>query len=147
MSGAGAHAVGGRWNSPGRYVVYTSGNLALAMLELLAHVEDAEASRRLPFAFPTVSFGEEALAVLDSRSLPSGWDSRPVSRGSQLVGDEWLERSASAVLAVPSVMIPEPYRFEPQYMNYLINPQHPVFLEEIETGEVLELALDQRLLP
>jgi RES domain-containing protein len=43
MTGTGAYKNGGRWNTPGHYAVYTSGNLSLAMLEVVVHVDDAEA--------------------------------------------------------------------------------------------------------
>jgi len=38
IDGIGAERLGGRWNSPGRPVVYTSSCGALAALEYLAHV-------------------------------------------------------------------------------------------------------------
>mgnify|MGYP001466645235 CR=1 FL=1 len=56
MSGAGAHLSGGRWNSPGRYAIYASGNLSLAMLELLVHIDDAESFRATPQVYHSVSF-------------------------------------------------------------------------------------------
>lgn len=39
FDGAGARLYGGRWNSPGRAVVYLAGSLALAALEILVHVK------------------------------------------------------------------------------------------------------------
>lgn len=145
MSGVGAHAAGGRWNSPGHYVVYSSGNLSLAMLELLVHVDDAEEARELPLVYHSLSFSTEYLAVLTKDDLPSGWDSRPESTVSRIIGDEWLERLTSVVLAVPSVVTPEPHRFVALYMNYLINPRHPDFDEVVAVDEVLDLDLDSRL--
>ena len=38
LIGEGARLNGGRWNSPGTTVVYTSGSLALAALENLVHL-------------------------------------------------------------------------------------------------------------
>lgn len=146
MSGAGAYEFGGRWNSSGNHVVYASGNLSLAMLELLVHVQDAAAFRKVPLVYHTISFASEALAVLQSESLPAGWNSQPEARSNHLVGDEWLDQAESVALAVPSVMIPRRFRYAPEYMNYLINPNHPDFAGAVEVGEVLDLALDARLL-
>ena len=39
FDGEGARLYGGRWNSPGRAVVYLAGSLALAALEILVHVK------------------------------------------------------------------------------------------------------------
>ena len=38
LSGRGSFIHGGRWNSPGSYMLYTSTHRSLALLELLAHV-------------------------------------------------------------------------------------------------------------
>ena len=145
MSGEGAYRSGGRWNSPGRYAVYASGHLTLAMLELLVHVDDAEAFRRTPHVYHLVSFDDPALAVLEEADLPAGWDSRPESRASQVVGDEWLDSLQSPVLAVPSVVVPPELRYEPSYMNYVINPLPPAFPEAVEVGPVRDLVWDPRL--
>ena len=52
--------------------------------------------------------------------LPSDWNSRPVSPSIKSVGDRWAKKRESAVLKVPSVVVPEEY-------NYLLNPNHPDF--------------------
>ena len=39
FSGEGARRYGGRWNSKGHAVVYTSGSISLAILEILAHIQ------------------------------------------------------------------------------------------------------------
>ena len=38
MDGEGARRVGGRWNSPGRCVVYMAQSVSLAVLENLVHM-------------------------------------------------------------------------------------------------------------
>jgi len=145
MSGVGAYRAGGRWNSRGRYAVYAAGNLTLAMLELLVHIDDASAFRSLRHVHHSVTFSDDVVAVLGKDDLPGGWASNPVSRASQVAGDEWLEARSTLVLAVPSVIVPPTHRYEPGYMNYLVNPLHPDFDEAIEIGPVLELDMDPRL--
>ena len=39
FSGEGARRYGGRWNSKGHGVVYTSGSISLAILEILVHIQ------------------------------------------------------------------------------------------------------------
>ena len=145
MSGSGAYRAGGRWNTPGHYVVYASGNLTLAMLELLVHIDDAERLWRMPHVYHNVRFPEGAVASLAEPDLPVSWNNRPVSTSSAIVGDEWLEQRQSPVLAVPSVVVPAELRFNPIYMNYLINPMHDEYERSIETSDVYDLELDPRL--
>jgi RES domain-containing protein len=145
MTGTGAHLNGGRWNTPGRYVVYVSGNLTLAMLEVVVHVDNAEEFRKLSYVYHEVSFPQDAVAILEAPHLPKGWNSRPGSPASQVVGDEWLERQQSVVLAVPSVIVPPEVQYSLSNMNYLINPQHPDFATTVSVGEVFDLRWDPRL--
>jgi RES domain-containing protein len=145
MSGVGAYRAGGRWNSPDRYLVYTAGSLALAMLELLVHVDDASAFGALRHVVHAVSFPEDSVSVLAQEDLPAGWASHPVSRASQVAGDEWLDSKATPVLAVPSVIVPPAHRYDPDSMNYVVDPLHPDFEEAVEIGPIHELAFDARL--
>ncbi len=145
MSGTGAFRSGGRWNSPGRHVVYASGHLSLAMLELLVHVDDAEALLGIPHSYRSIGFTADDVATLAEDDLPSAWNARPEARASKLAGDEWLDSRSTLVLAVPSVIVPPDLRYEPSYLNYLINPRHPAFAAAITLGGIRELIWDPRL--
>src|SRR5579884_3748266 len=100
LDGEGARLFGGRWNSPGRAVVYASSGLSLAALEYLVYVDPADAPVDLVSVCIDVpdDVSTEAIAVDD---LPAGWRSVDNSRCREL-GDAWLQRAASAVLHVPS---------------------------------------------
>ncbi|MCS4195104.1 RES domain-containing protein [Salinibacter ruber] len=78
----------------------------------------------------TLSFDEKRVTVYEKGA-------RPYGPAGQQVGDQWGESEASAVLRVPSVVVPAEH-------NYLINPRHPEF-EELEIGAPRPLALDPRL--
>ncbi len=145
MSGQGAYLYGGRWNSPEHRVVYASGNLTLAMLEVLIHVDDAEAFLNKAYVYHTVEFDEADVAVLESSFLPTGWNARPETLVSQGIGDEFLDRSEGVVLAVPSVVVPSGLHYDPLYMTYLVNPVQPEYAEVVEVGEVQTLDWDPRL--
>jgi RES domain-containing protein len=119
--------------------VYVSGHLSLAMLEVLVHIDDTEAFLAQGYVYHAVSFDERELAILDRSALPAGWNSRPETTDSQSIGDEWLDGAHSAALAVPSVMVPPDLRFEPGYMNYLLNPGHPEFAKVARVGEIRRL--------
>ena len=118
FDGEGARINGGRWNSPGRPVVYTASSAALAVLEILVHLGSATILQS--YVLATCTFEEALVSRLDRSALPSNWRSYPAPPELQLVGDEWLKRRGTAVLEVPSVIIETE-------SNYLLNPAHPDF--------------------
>ena len=140
----GAYLYGGRWNSPGQYVVYASGHVSLAMLEVLVHIDDAEAFARQTHVYQRLRFDEAQVAVLDEAALPADWNARPETLSTQGIGDEWIARQETPVLAVPSVVVPSELRFEREYLNYLLNPRHPGFETAVEVGKLRALDWDPR---
>jgi RES domain-containing protein len=135
FDGEGARLHGGRWNSPGTAAVYASETRALAMLEILAGL--GETTGLANYSLIPVTFEDELVEVVAPSSLPKGWDARPPGAASQGLGDHWLAAATSAVLRVPSVLVPAEY-------NYVLNPKHADF-HAIEIGEPVPLPLDPRL--
>lgn len=118
MTGGGAKAVGGRWNSKGLAVIYSSTSVALAVLETLAHIGDDIAARNrflIRIDVPDTVWNKRA--ILDPTSLDPTWLSEPPGMASIATGDTWLRQGANALLLVPSVIVPEE-------CNVLINPLH-----------------------
>src|SRR5271170_6425613 len=118
FDGAGARLVGGRWNSPGRSVIYAAETFSGAMLEILAHAN----LNRLPrtqacveIAIPD-NIAIERVGINDVR----GWqdEDQTAARG---FGDQWLSELRTAVLMVPSIVT------RGIEHNVLINPLHPDF--------------------
>jgi RES domain-containing protein len=142
FSGQGAKDWGGRWNSKGVAVVYTAAHRSLSILEVLVHVKGGAGVGRArisaPFYVYAVSFDESLLEELPIASLPTGWNSEPPTAASQSLGDAWVLAANSAVLAVPSVIVPEE-------RNYILNPNHPRFTE-IQIESPVGCAIDPRLL-
>lgn len=135
FDGEGARLHGGRWNSPGRAAVYASETRALATLEILAGLGGTPS---LPdYSLIPVTFDDDLVEAVPMASLPTGWDARPPGAASQGIGDAWLAAATSAVLRVPSVIVPAEY-------NYVLNPRHPDFTA-IGVGEPAPLAIDPRL--
>ena len=137
FSGAGAKAYGGRFNSPGRRVVYTSGSLSLGILELIVQSNKRDRLRDLVCA--SASFDPALVKRLDAADLPANWASRPPSALTQRLGDDWLASRETCILRVPSVVVP-------RESNYLFNPSHPD-VARVTFGEVLPIDLDHRLKP
>lgn len=138
LSGAGAAAFGGRWNSKGRFVVYTSHAIALAALESLAHSgDDISARNRFLVKITVPASVWDKRSVLRPEDLPVTWVSEPPGTATINYGDAWLASNASALLEVPSVIIHEEY-------NVLINPSHPD-AKKITASAVKQFIFDPRL--
>lgn len=118
LSGKGAEITGGRWNRPGRPVVYTSTTAALACLETVVHLDDA--SLPLNRYLIRIDIPDEVWAHKSAwrvQDLNPGWSAIPEGRVSLDLGDEWLASGRSPLLVIPSVIVPEEF-------NVLINPGH-----------------------
>jgi RES domain-containing protein len=63
---------------------------------------------------------EVKINYLELSQLPTDWRSIPAPAVLAETGDRWFKTQETAILAVPSVVIPVEY-------NYLINPAHPDF--------------------
>jgi RES domain-containing protein len=118
FSGEGARLYGGRWNSPGVPVVYVAESQSLAVLEVLVHLNAPALLEK--YVFLEVDFDPSLVIDLDRSSLPKNWQSDPVPEAIQAIGDRWVLSRDSAVLRVPSVLVPEE-------SNFLLNPRHPDF--------------------
>jgi RES domain-containing protein len=96
----GAALVGGRWNSPGREVIYCADSFALAVLEML--VKLGRAALPTNYVCGTLRMSEGLIEDLDAERLP-GWDHLHDLSGPRAYGDRWLDERRTAVLRVPSV--------------------------------------------
>ncbi len=132
FDGEGARLYGGRWNSKGVPVVYTSDSLALCALEILVHLPSY--TLLADYVYVSLVFDSHFIA---NAHMIDGWDERPISKVSQGIGDHWIKEGLSAILRVPSVIMPDGY-------NYLVNIYHPEF-KKIKIGEPQPLAFDPRL--
>jgi RES domain-containing protein len=106
LSGEGARRYGGRWNRRGWPVVYLAEHPALAVLEVLVHLD-------LPLELIPDDY-VLLRAELPFRSadvaLEPGYD--PTA-----IGDAWLRGGTGPLLRVPSILVPHGH-------NLLLNPAH-----------------------
>jgi RES domain-containing protein len=136
LSGRGGLEVGGRWHLRGSRVVYTSATLSLAVLEILAQVDlDLVPGDMVQLRIEAPD--DLRVERMELAGLPEDWRSYPAPPSLAEVGTEWLKRQESAILSVPSALIPEE-------RNYLINPEQ-VEAPRIRVASVRELRLDPRL--
>ncbi|HME72143.1 MAG TPA: RES family NAD+ phosphorylase [Myxococcota bacterium] len=125
FDGEGARLFGGRWNRPGVAVVYASENLSLAALELLVHLEWGALLGH--YVVCRVEFPESAVEELPAKGLPAHWRVSPAPPALQEIGTGWARARRSAVLRVPSAVIP-------LESNFLLNPDHPSFRRFVRTA-------------
>ncbi|WP_175832368.1 RES family NAD+ phosphorylase [Burkholderia cepacia] len=115
-SGTGAMLVGGRFNSPGRPVIYAALTFAGAMLEVLVHARIGKVPKSHGWVEATVP--DDVLVGRHTvETLPAGWDAAAL-RPARQFGDAWLTESRTAILVVPSVVARAEF-------NVLVNPTHP----------------------
>jgi len=134
LSGQGAGIAGGRWNSPGVRVAYTSSSRALAVLEMLVHVT----RDTVPPDIIVIPIDLPDRWIAQPGALPADWSDLPFSTGARNLGDTWVRDARSLALVVPSVVLPAE-------RNVLINPAHP----QVHRARVLPpepFAFDRRLL-
>src|SRR5271169_3789385 len=103
FSGVGARLYGGRWNSPGVSVVYTSPSLALAAIETFVHLEPnlrpddlVSIEAELPDDVPSER--------LDLKSLRHNWHDQG-DESLRIFGDRWVRAGETVTLHVPSAVI------------------------------------------
>ena len=138
LSGEGAKISGGRWNKKGTPVIYTSESIALACLETLVHIN----AQGLPLTrylvridIPTKIW--DLAKSLNMKTAGIAWDALPAGTTSIEKGQRWLQSNTSALLFVPSVVIP-------QASNVLINPLHPD-VKLIKAKKIEKFSYDPRL--
>lgn len=136
LSGDGARKFGGRWNSPGRAMVYLGGSRALTALEMLVHLP-TPLSRAKPYHIIEVKIPEHLIANYPLSLLPSGWRNSPPTQNTCMIGDDWLKAGGQLALRVPSILIPEE-------SNILLNPLHPDF-NQITQNKPSDFSFDTRL--
>ncbi len=135
FDGEGARLHGGRWSSPGTRIVYTAESPALAVLEVLVHLQ---ASAPLAaYVMFEVQVPEDLVQAL--ARPPAGWRRLPAPDSTRRFGDAWVRAAKSVALSVPSVV-------SPGERLLLLNPAHADF-RRVVVGKAQPFALDPRLGP
>jgi RES domain-containing protein len=137
FTGEGALLYHGRWHHAGTPVVYCSESRALAALEQLVHLH----RNRLPPNF--ICFGVEVpehleIREIQTQELPAEWRLQPGPQELRDLGSHWAEQAETAVLRVPSAVVPGEH-------NFLLNPRHPDFAL-LTVGDPEPFEFDVRLL-
>jgi len=135
FTGEGAREFGGRWNNPGTAVVYTAQSRSLAALEMLVHLDSPELLDK--YVLLEVEFDAALVRAIEASALPRNWRSDPSPAQVRSIGDDWVLSAGSAVLQVPSALVPGEH-------NYLLNPGHRDFAR-LHIGKPVAFRFDPRL--
>jgi RES domain-containing protein len=137
LSGDGGLAAAGRWYSRGRRVVDLSDHPASALLEVLVHLQvDAD---DLPATYRLLAIDVADTATIDEVDpveLPEQWH-RDVTV-SRARGDAWLRSGRTALLRVPSAIVPSAF-------NWLLDPTH-ADAARVRITDIRTVPFDRRLL-
>lgn len=127
LSADGAKKTGGRWNSLGIPILYTSLSASTAQLEILASVNDSMLLSL--FELVSIQLPDDSVWKVEPESLHqlqmikgslTSWDDPIHPSYTKEFGDFWFEERSSLALMVPSSLCALDY-------NVLINTEHPDF--------------------
>ncbi|MGB9747485.1 MAG: RES family NAD+ phosphorylase [Bacteroidales bacterium] len=136
LSGRGAQITGGRWNSKGVPMVYTSQSRALCTVEIAVHTPLGN----IPDDYMLVSLfipAQLGMMELQEKELPARWFLFPHPHSTQEIGDKFITAKKFPVMKVPSAVVQGEY-------NFLLNPLHPEF-DRITIHSIEPFRFDERL--
>ena len=116
LDGEGGLIASARWHTQGHPVLYLAQTPAGALVEVLVHLELDPAhlprSYKLLKAEPPDNISRREIGKSE---LAENWTQD--LRATRELGDEWLRSRSTALLLVPSAIVPETF-------NVLLNPYH-----------------------
>lgn len=134
-----ASGVANRWNKNDEFVIYASGSISLATLELVAHRNNIEIKSGYKLMFISIDIEDSDITEVKIEDLPENWKSIENYSILQEIGSKWYNSNASLLLKVPSALV----HWE---ANYLINLNHPDFSKKVSILSVEDFLWDNRLL-
>jgi RES domain-containing protein len=136
LSGEGGLLAPGRWHSRGRAVVYLSDHPALALLETIVRLQVDPDNLPDDYRILRIEAADDVpIETVDKAKLAGDWQA-DLARTRRL-GDEWLASKRTALLRVPSAIVPSAF-------NFLLNPSHTDG-EKISVIDAVKMAFDPRL--
>jgi RES domain-containing protein len=136
LDGEGARRYGSRWTSRGVPAVFASATLSLAALERFVHT-DADLEPMGLVAIPLTISDRMAIESVEVATLPADWRAFPPPTKLTTIGDAWSRAARSAILSVPSAVIPHE-------RNFVLNPGHPAF-GQVLVGPAEPFSFDPRM--
>jgi RES domain-containing protein len=136
FDGEGARRYGSRWTPRGMPAVFASATLSLAALECFVHTDpDLEPIDLV--AIPIEIAPDVEIETVDVDALPGDWRTYPAPPSLAIVGKHWFDAARTAVLSIPSVVIPHE-------RNFILNPAHRD-ISMVKTGKPEAFSFDPRM--
>lgn len=136
LSGTGAFKFGGRWNSKGTYMLYSSENSSLAYLESIVHFDEEYFPPNL-FIVKIEIDNKAPIYTRPDKDYPMDWKQLELIKN-KTAGDQWMEEKKFLAIKVRSAINYFEY-------NYLLNPLFPRFHSLVRVVDVSEIKTDERL--
>lgn len=134
LSGNGAKLFGGRWNSAGLSVLYTTENISLAVLEILVRTD----MQTIPITYHLIKIeipDSITSLFITINKLKNNW--KDDLGYTQWMGDEFIKSNKLLLLKVPSAVVDEE-------SNYILNPEHSDF-KKVKISAIKKFQFDKRL--
>lgn len=143
LSAEGAAKVGGRWNSEGTAMLYTSQSASTAQLEILAGVNEYPTLKQ--FRLVCIEIPDDIFyltpEILEDAKQEMGselsWNSDIPPDFTIVIGDSWFAEKSSLAIGVPSSLSSNDY-------NILINTEHKDF-DKVKVHTIGNDRISQRL--
>lgn len=135
LSGKGAELYGGRWNSVGVSMLYTTSSIALAVLEVLVRTP----LHTMPLDYQLIKIylpESEPIKEIAKQNLPENWNQLFNSPWTQKLGDDFIQQKEYLALKVPSATASGDF-------NFLLNPSYNGF-NQVKFIELSDFAFDAR---
>ena len=123
----------GRWHHAGQPIVYLAESAAGALLEVCVHTSANDVPP--DFILLKIEAPEIQVQAIQRDELPDGWQSQ--LEFTRDLGTAWLQKKNTALLRVPSAIVPET-------VNFLLNPAHRD-AKKFRIVEALQYPFDVRL--
>ena len=136
LSGFGSNKYGGRWNSKGIEVIYTSQSRALCLAEIIVHFDISKVPRE--YFLMEIWIPDLSIYHFPQNNLPNGWNSFPYNPMTRKIGNQFIQNHEFLVLRLPSSVVLGDF-------NFLINPYHPDF-HKVKIVSNKAFPIDSRLL-
>ncbi|MCX6276566.1 MAG: RES family NAD+ phosphorylase [Bacteroidetes bacterium] len=128
-----------RWNKRGQKVIYTGSSRSLSTLELIVHKSSIVPTVPYKIMVIYIADNENLVRQIRINELRKDWRTLAAYSTLQNIGSQWYDHQETLLLKVPSAIIPYEY-------NYVINTEHPDFMQKIQLIRIEDYFWDDRLL-
>ena len=135
LSGYGSYKYGGRWNSKGSALLYTSDSKALCLAEIIVHFDLGICPE--DYYLLEIWIPDDQIEYLSTNDLPYHWHSFPYNLVTRKIGDSFISNGKYLCVRVPSAVVQGDF-------NYLINPDHAAF-NKVKIVSSSPFPIDERL--